>query len=305
MANPISTVSTVVNINQGPKEAIETLTTIGTGTLPVIAGPDWVGLTRALAGCPFDHETDSAAVLERLISHGANGDVQQTFLQHLSPSFLPTSDIMSRIVQLMVSIAGILRKDADISISFIDDRLVEQHVFSGGDGGDPGRRARRQGLVFMAIGWMTNLFNPTIALPSASVPSAGALSVDTEQATCFETSTVSPDLIGRPLAELLRHFGDLLPRLNPFSESSQGDGVTQHESEYSSTVTLHVASINVSSLSRLGSVKVEWTQTISSHLDFDPARLDATSGNITPVLKIFRYPSLCYQHAPQSSILHK
>ncbi|KAL2143246.1 hypothetical protein VTI28DRAFT_10618 [Corynascus sepedonium] len=294
-------IPTVVEIKSKSGNAA---TTIATAETSAVAPSDWLRLTRAIAGCTFDFEADSASALSRLVSDAATADVQESFLQHLDPSFWPVSDLMARIVQVLISIAGILMKDADISISFIEGQLVEDRVFWQDPEGDLARRAGRQGLVFMAIGWMTNMFNPV--LTSLSSTASGIFSVDTEHSTCFESSTVSSDLTGRPIAEMMRHFGDLLPSRRPTQyEGREGEASPLLEAEGTASDILHVASINVSSLRTLGGVKVEWTGCISSHLDFDPARLDPTSGNIVPVLKIFRYPSLCYQHAPKSSILHK
>jgi hypothetical protein len=269
--------------------------------LPAVS-PDWVGLTRAISGCPFGHEKDSALVLSHLISRAATGDVQGRFLQHLNPDFFPSQNIISRIVQALVSIANILRTDADVSIIFIDNQLVRENVFLGDTEEDAGQRLSRAGLIFMAIGWITNLFDPVTS--SSSSPD-GTLAIKTELATCFETSTVSSTLTSRPIVEMIRHFGDLLPTRRPDQLESNQRGFGNREAKGAISETLQVASINVSSLERIGGIKIEWTSSLSSHLDFDPARFDTISGNVVPVLKIFRYPSLCYQHAPDSSVLQK
>jgi hypothetical protein len=265
--------------------------------------PDWLGLTRAIAGCVFDRERESASGLSRLVSTAATDDIRDRFSQHLNPFFWPSQEVLYRIVQLMVSVAAMLRRDADVSISYLGTQLVQNRVFLPTPDEDPVSRLRREDLIFVALGWMTNLFEP---IPSSAPSGNGAtLTVNAEHATCFEKSSISSDLTSRPLAEMIRHFGDLLPTRQHRGGIHRGSWGSVHEADAASVDTLHVASINVASLQQTGNIKIEWTGCFTSHLDFDPGRLDAISGSVTPVLKIFRHPSLCYQHAPPSSILHR
>ncbi|KAK3941390.1 hypothetical protein QBC46DRAFT_340523 [Diplogelasinospora grovesii] len=118
--------------------------------------------TLLRTGCSFRHENDTALLLSRLISRAATSSVLESFLQHLHPSFSPSEDSLSRIVQLLVSIATALRQDADVSISFIDGNLVEDRVFIQNENAEQSEqhllhKSRREHLIFTATGWMTNL----------------------------------------------------------------------------------------------------------------------------------------------------
>lgn len=138
--------------------------------------------------------------------------------------------------------------------------------------------------------------------PWTKFKAASALSTDeTTDNALNDIPACHPDWLG-----LTRAIAGCVFDRESTEVGSTGEvGGSVHEADAALVDTLHVASINVASLQQTGNIKIEWTGCFSSHLDFDPGRLDAISGGVTPVLKIFRHPSLCYQHAPPSSILQQ
>lgn len=274
-----------------------------TGTTEV--NPIWLDLTRAIAGCAFDHQADSAAVLEQLISKALTSQVLKQYLTYLHRFFHPGEDDRVRVVRLLITIVEILRQDTDVSISFIDSELLDPDnpVFDSGnddeeEDNDSIHRSCRETLIFMAIGWITNLFIPRLI-------SGQPFAVDTEHATGYQTSHVAANLASRPILETIRELGDILPTRRRTEEENDDESSPMIHASGADYHMLRIASMNISTLQIVGRVKIEWTGSFASHLDFDPAHLDEVTGTVTPILKLFRYPSLCYLFAPQQSLLNQ
>ncbi len=60
-----------------------------------------------------------------------------------------------------------------------------------------------------------------------------------------------------------------------------------------------MAGFNATTLQGMERIKIEWTTCLTDHLNFDPARLDPISGNMTPALKLFRYQGLLLSARPR------
>jgi hypothetical protein len=258
----------------------------------------WLDLTRTVAGCSFDHEADSATVLSQLVSDALTADLRAKYVTYLHWAFYPGEDVLIRVARLMISISKILRRDPDMSIVSIDSELQEDDIFKGEDGDNIVDKQCREMLVFVTIGWITNLYIPKLTTD-------GTFAVDTEGATGFHTSFVSRDLASRSLVETIREFGDILPTRQLYSGEGDYERSPMLAVPGEGDDMLHIASMNIASLQRVGHIKIEWTGSLAGHLDFEPAHLNHVSGNITAILKLFRYPSLCYQFSPGSSLLHR
>ncbi len=112
-------------------------------------------------------------------------------------------------------------------------------------------------LVFVMSGWITMLFAPLI-------PHSGAqheLQVDITGTRRFLTSSQPTMKAERPLVEVLKGFGEILPLGR--RETSRSD-VGEARSD-----TLEVANLNMATLVNIGRIHVIWVKSISSHLEFD------------------------------------
>jgi hypothetical protein len=127
-------------------------------------------------------------------------------------------------------------------------------------------------LVFAMSGWITMLFVPL-------VPRSGAqheLQVDITGTRRFVTSSQPTIKAERPLVEVLKGFGEILPVGR--RETSRLD-VREAEGD-----TLEVANLNMATLVNIGRIHVIWVKSISSHLEFD---------SLQQQLSLFCFPSFC------------
>ena len=153
-----------------------------------------------------------------------------------------------------------------ILLSRLATRLVRDSVFhlAAGDNDLP-----TQHCLISLIGWCSLLF-----IPSRNI-SDGAFDLDTQGAKCFKRTSIALESAQRPIDELLRSFGELLP--------NKRIG-TKHSTKAHGSLKFHVSNLNISTLKKLAGVKIVWVDTMSAHLDFDPT---------TATLCIFKAPSYC------------
>lgn len=130
-------------------------------------------------------------------------------------------------------------------------------------------------IVFAAIGWLTMFYTPAKPI-NDSHASDQDFRISYEHPKTFLRSSQSIEMASRPIAELLRGFGELLPgpRHYPHHISE----------ETSSDDALYVSNLNISTLISVGSVKICWVNCMSSHLEFN---------NATSELLLFSLPSFC------------
>lgn len=129
-----------------------------------------------------------------------------------------------------------------------------------------------QHLIFAVIGWFTMLFRADL-----SNETIGKCDLKIEAPARNHNHSLRPtDLARRPIASgLLKSvYGSLLPQSD---SNSPLNGTEDHR-------MLHVSSTNYFSLSIIGKIKVEWVDTLGSHLEFDP---------LQRTLYLFRLPSFC------------
>lgn len=136
----------------------------------------------------------------------------------------------------------------------------------------------RQCLISL-IGWCSLLF-----LPSRTI-SHGAFDLDTQGAKCFSRTTKTLESAQRPIDELLRSFGELLPK--------KWTGTT-HTTDTHGSLKFQVFNLKIATLKKLANVKIVWVDTMSAHLDFDPT---------TATLCIFKAPSYCKLNPSEDTFL--
>lgn len=128
-------------------------------------------------------------------------------------------------------------------------------------------------LIFTLLGIITMLYVPT------------PLKEGTQDYKLFEvqpmhrveSNPIHLDYAERPLAEVLVSIGEILPDWESmFLEPKSGSN------------PLFVSYLNVSTLTTIGRITIDWVDTIGCHLQFDTA---------TRRLSLFRMPSFCLLHS--------
>jgi hypothetical protein len=195
----------------------------------------------------------------------------------LDPSFAPHEAPFQRVVRVAYSTASAFKKSPDLSI----DRLHQ--IFSHDE-----PRVVRSGrdlllakqFLFAIMSCLTLLFVPH------RDPETGTFSADNQGSAFPSRVTVDMAKLSRPIDELLRSFGETLPRKR--KPTGVGHAATR----------FNVSALNAATLEQLGGVRIAWTDSISSHLDFqfDDTRLEG-------VLHVFRSPSFCTFWDSENSIL--
>ena len=105
------------------------------------------------------------------------------------------------------------------------------------------------------------------------------------------------DIWKRPIRAVMTRMGALPPTM-PLPKSSK----IINEKPYSTSndpEALLSANLSYSSLKSIGSMSIEWVDSMDDHLNFDPARR---------VLALFRHPvfcAACFLGGPKGSILAK
>lgn len=127
-------------------------------------------------------------------------------------------------------------------------------------------------IVFDMSGWITMLFTPKSPYSSTQ----DGLQVDITGTRRFATSSQPISKAERPLVEVLKGFGEILPVGE--GETSKFDG-----GEVGSDI-LEVANLNMATLINIGRINVIWVKSISSHLEFD---------RLHRQLSLFCMPSVC------------
>jgi hypothetical protein len=127
-------------------------------------------------------------------------------------------------------------------------------------------------LLFVMSGSITMLFTP---IPPGR-EMRHELQVDVSGTRGFFTSSQPMTRAERPLVEVLKGFGEILPIRR--RKSSEFDN-REPESDL-----LEVANLNIATLIGVGGVRIVWAKSASSHLEFDRFRRQ---------LSLFCLPSFC------------
>ncbi|PVH68708.1 hypothetical protein DL98DRAFT_662052 [Cadophora sp. DSE1049] len=162
-----------------------------------------------------------------------------------------------KVVQLCSEVAEILRACGAISISKMIQRSQLKRIFR--EDHDLQNNPFAQNLIFSSLGWLSLLYVPSRRARSND------LRITIQSTKSAIRSNVAPEMISRPLDELLRSFGDLLPRKIE-KPSSNGQGYTQEIS-----MKFHDSHLNVATMKDIANMQIVWVDSLSAHLEFDPA----------------------------------
>lgn len=127
-------------------------------------------------------------------------------------------------------------------------------------------------VLFVMSGSITMLFTP---LPPGSEMNH-ELQVDVSGTRGFFTSSQPMMRAERPLVEVLKGFGEILP-----VRQRKSSDFEHRETE---SDLLEVANLNIATLISIGGIRIVWVKSISSHLEFDRFRRQ---------LSLFCLPSFC------------
>ena len=189
---------------------------------------------------------------------------------------------LDKIIQLSAEVASVIRKHGGISICRLVQKLQIKGILCQEDdlSGDPFARS----LIFNLIGWLSLLYIPARRIRSND------LKIVIQSDKSAIRSNVATEMAARPLDELLRSFGDLLPR-----SIARLPSKSQSLAEESIPATkFQVSHLNVATLRDIANMQIVWVDTISAHLEFDPT---------IPSLSLFKCPSFCKIHKSPDSIL--
>lgn len=179
-------------------------------------------------------------------------------------------------IQLCHEVGGVLRDHGPISISRIIQKLQSRNVIREVEDLSYNSAAHR--LVFALLGWLSLLYIPGIRHDSDE------LRINLKATQSFIKGSVPGELIGRPLDELLNSFGALLPR----PQENRRDELSGSQSSQAQLnppgFKLEVSYMNVATLKDMANMQIIWVDSLSEHLQFDPA---------TPSVSLFKCPSFC------------
>ena len=194
--------------------------------------------------------------------------------------FHPAEEPYDRLLLLMSEIMEIFRLDSDIAIHQVLNRLDEKSALIGNRTED--RELKVKHLVFNVIGWVSLLY-----LPSPN-PRSTSFKIALQGAISPSRASAGIDKSTRPVDELLRAFGELIPR------NATSKAALEHGAARSSPLKFKVSYLNAATLGSLASIKIQWVDTISAHLEFDPS---------IPAVLLFKAPSFCKLQQSDDSML--
>jgi hypothetical protein len=203
------------------------------------------------------------------------------FRQTLQPTYYPSCTEFHRILWALCAMMTILRADYNMSIPRVLQRLTQDGVFQIGSG--PSSDSKAKHCLISLIGWCSLLF-----IPSRTITD-GTFDIDPQGAKCFTQSSIQLENAQRPVDELLRSFGELLPKRRTILEI---DTINATKTDFN--MKYHVSNLNVATLKQLADVKIVWVDAVSAHLDFNPT---------IPALCIFKAPSYCKLHTSNEAFL--
>ncbi|OBT62907.1 hypothetical protein VE03_07905 [Pseudogymnoascus sp. 23342-1-I1] len=192
---------------------------------------------------------------------------------HLHPRHL------AKLYEILTFLAHGLTHQDRPALSELTAQVENKGFFKSNTGGDDG--GVRNQLVFIAIGWLTMLFEPNLSPQNGSISVQPTLDTKGQIMSSDIFDTISATLSetrGIPLHQLLKHFGTLIPT-EFWTHRHTNNWAPDTFSEQ-----IVVSCINYRTLYRIAGIKLEFTSSASLHLDFDER---------TKTIKIFQYPSFC------------
>jgi hypothetical protein len=196
----------------------------------------------------------------------------------------PDSRELARVYEVIVVIAKAIKMQKEVSLEKIvtklkDDGLVKADA-----------EATTIRMAFALIGWLTMLFDPKtesadglLQLRKHTSGRAGRGRSRGAVISCFSKgiSQGGESMHEMLFHRMLGHFGSLFPEAprSPFSDSMLSPGLTGSDNY------LTVSYICFNTLRNVGSLRIEWVNTLNLHLQLDVRER---------VLRLFRFPSFCW-----------
>lgn len=235
---------------------------------------------EACSACAVsDLDDDAAKAYLAHFSSILEGRWHTVFDSFLGPSLPATDGPTAKAMQFCCKLIVVYRDLGNPSICRAIKRLQQDHVFVADD--DLCSRIEVQQLVFNAIGWISLLYVPDRTLGTNS------FRVQITSKNSEIKPSVTREQAQRPLDELFRSFGDVLPR-----SQRRMSGLAEQSSDHAGAKKLLVSCLNMATMKTLAGMEIVWVASPSAHLEFDPT---------IPSISIFRCPSLCkIQKSPVS-----
>jgi hypothetical protein len=233
---------------------------------------------RACTGTPLATTITHEASYLKLVSYRLSS-WQQTYHKVLHNEFHPTVPFEERMLLALTGLVNIYQTKSDYSISRLRQQLTVDKVVLETTSDDAKEIAEQ--WIFAAIGVVTLLLHPL------DTHEPGHFEILTSGARNFSRQSHSDSLAARPIVELLRAFGEVLPK------TQNSSSVLQSRNQDRSR-KFHVSYLNTATLQHLAHIELVWVECIGSHLSFDAT---------IPALYIFKLPSFCNLHKMKTSIL--
>jgi hypothetical protein len=200
---------------------------------------------------------------------------------HLEPCLegledLPDDSKPILIYRFLAAVAERLSSRNELALQEVVSELERRHVFK--TAAPPSHQ-----LVFIAIGWLTMLYDPDLKFQpeklqiNTKLRTPGQKPLRTQMYWTFQQDLSQ---VQQPLNSLFRVFGHLIPQPEP--PPSSVERVPAGNPYYSEYIILSCICYNT--LHKVAKIKIEWVDVLNLHLEFDEA---------SKVLKIFRFPSFC------------
>ena len=208
---------------------------------------------------------------------------RERYEQDLYPNFRPNEESYQRLIWLNCEVIRKLRGNNSISIFRILQSLQQDSILLSTN--HPDDLSRMKNMIFSIIGWLSHLYVPI----QKALPGNPTFRIDPQGARYPGRTAVSTEKAQRPVDELLRGFGETLPRRG----SRLGHGDERSTSEMA-LLKFQVSNLNAATLDSLAGIKLVWIDSISAHLYFDPT---------IPALYLFKAPSFCKLQSFDGSFL--
>lgn len=206
-------------------------------------------------------------------------EAEAALLASDSDTRAPSLGENSQFHRTFLAINRIIRSQENLSIDEILENLAKDHTLSFRPD-VPHVLAVQRRLVFAMLGWQSMLFLPALNERTDFCLNVYKAPGQPNSGLVFDGWSAPIELADRPLAILLKAFGNLLPACSASSDNVASE-LSKHAHSWTSIIP---SDINAYLLHTLLRVNIRWVDTLCLHLDYDKS---------TRSLSIFRYPSFC------------
>lgn len=206
--------------------------------------------------------------------------IRPSTVELLSADFHPEEDSFQRSLRLFHQVMLIFRDNCQSSIDSVIQKLSDGPInaFVVIERQDHRRSSLAKQVIFHTVAIMTQLLVPQWSLGE------NLFRVDCQGAPCPARTIADIGKSNRPIDEILRAFGETLPRKMDVTTADL------------SSPRFQVSSLNARTLRRIGNIQIKWVDSLSSHLCFDAT---------VPALYLYRSPSFCDLYKSEDSILSR